>query len=181
MNDLTGMSERPNAKSDGKFHPRELKALEKALRRIVRAHDLHSKALAKSTGLTAAQLIILRGIAELGEVTSTAISAYADISLATVVTVLDNLEERGIIQRYRSGQDRRVVHTRLTELGAEMVAKAPPPFGQSFASRFGALDERRRHEIVASLSAFADLLTPVIVQGPALPNARTPKATRPRG
>jgi len=175
------MPERANAKPDGKFHPRELKALEKALRRIVRAHDLHSKALAKSTGLTAAQLIILRGIAELGEVTSTAISAYADISLATVVTVLDNLEERGIIQRYRSGQDRRVVHTRLTDLGVEMVAKAPPPFGQNFASRFAAIEETRRREIVASLSAFADLLTPVIVPESVLPDARAPKATRPRG
>lgn len=81
--------------------------------------------------MTAAQLIILRGIAELGEVTSTAISAYADISLATVVMVLDNLEERGIIQRYRSGQDRRVVHTRLTELGAEMVARRRRPSGRT--------------------------------------------------
>lgn len=180
MNDLAGMPDRANATSNGKFHLRELKALEKALRRIVRAHDLHSKALAKSTGLTAAQLIILRGIAELGEVTSTAISAYADISLATVVTVLDNLEERGIIQRYRSGQDRRVVHTRLTALGAEMVAKAPPPFGQNFASRFAAMDEARRREIVVSLSAFADLLTPVYAPGPSMPEENMSKVTKPR-
>ena len=175
------MPDRANARTAKRFRKDDLKALEKALRRIVRAHDLHSKALSKSTGLTAAQLIILRGIAELGEVTSTALSAYADISLATVVTVLDNLEERGIIQRYRSGQDRRVVHTRLTDLGAAMVAKAPPPLGESFANRFGSLDEARRREIVASLSAFADLLTPAIVP-PALPPVPNPDIPRrPRG
>lgn len=163
------MPDRANATATKRFRKDELKALEKALRRIVRAHDLHSKALAKATGLTAAQLIILRGIAELGEVTSTALSAYADISLPTVVTVLDNLEERGIIQRYRSGLDRRVVHTRLTELGAAMVAKAPPPLGEIFADRFARLDETRRQDLVASLSVFADLLSPSIM----------PEATQP--
>jgi len=44
-----------------------------------------------------------KGIVELGEITSMALSTYADISAATVVTVQDNLEERGLIVRYRSG------------------------------------------------------------------------------
>lgn len=175
------MPDRANATIMGRFRKSELKALEKALRRIVRAHDLHSKALVKSTGLTAAQLIILRGIAELGEVTSTALSAYADISLPTVVTVLDNLEERGIIQRYRSGQDRRVVHTRLTEMGAQMVARAPLPLGQSFADRFSGLDEARRLELVGALSTFADLLSPAAMSEPGQPVAglgAAPKMSR---
>ena len=157
---MQGMTDRTNATRRERFRPNELKALEKALRRIVRAHDLQSKALVKATGLTAAQLVIIKGIAELGEVTSTALSAYADISPATVVTVLDNLEERGIIQRYRSGQDRRIVHTRLTELGADMLTRAPPPLGQAFAERFAALPAARRDAFVAALAEFADLLMP---------------------
>jgi DNA-binding MarR family transcriptional regulator len=115
----------PNPSNAGRrrrFRTEDLKALEKVVRRIVRAHDLNSKALIKSSGLTSAQLIIMKGIEELGEVTSTALSAYADISLATVVTVLDNLEERRLIQRYRSGRDRRIVHTRLTEAGCPQEA-----------------------------------------------------------
>jgi len=160
------MTDRMNATGRGKFRQDELKALEKALRRIVRAHDLQSKALVKATGLTAAQLVIIKGIAELGEVTSTALSAYADISPATVVTVLDNLEERAVIQRYRSGQDRRIVHTRLTELGAGMLASAPSPLGQAFSARLAALPEARRGELVAALSEFADMLMPSIAQAP---------------
>ena len=110
MNDVTEPmpSARPNARSKPKFPTDELRLVEKAVRRIVRAHDLQSRALAKACGLTAGQLAIMRGVAALGEVTSTALSAHADISTATVVTVLDNLEERGLIQRYRSGEDRRV-------------------------------------------------------------------------
>ncbi|TKT74194.1 MarR family transcriptional regulator [Aquamicrobium sp. LC103] len=136
-----------------------MKALEKSIRRIVRAHDLQSKALVKASGLTAAQLVLMKGISELGEVTSAALSAYADISPATVVTVLDNLEERGLIQRYRSGSDRRIVHTRLTERGAEMVRQAPEPLGAAFAARFFALEESERRTMVASLIRLADLMS----------------------
>lgn len=135
------------------------RALEKAIRRIVRAHDLQSKALAKASGLTAAQLVIMKGVFELGEVTSAALSAYADISAATIVTVLDNLEERGLIQRYRSGSDRRVVHTRLTERGLATLTAAPPPLGELFLQRFSQLGEEQRRLVVEAAVGLADLLS----------------------
>ncbi len=144
--------------ASSKFHVPELRALEKAVRRIVRANDLQSKALSKSCGLTAAQLVVLKGISELGEVTTTVLSAHADLSPATVVTVLDNLEERGIIERYRSMTDRRIVHTRLTASGAGLVAKAPEPLGDTVASRFAALREEQRAALLASADALASLL-----------------------
>lgn len=142
-----------------RFRNAEIKTLEKAIRRIVRAHDLQSKALAKASGLTAAQLVLMRGIAELGEVTSTALSNYADISAATVVTVLDNLEERDLIQRYRSDHDRRIVHTRLTDRGREMVAAAPPPLGQFFLDRLAAVDAGERQVVIAATVRLAALLS----------------------
>ncbi len=157
---------RPNAPTKDKFPADDLHLVEKAIRRIVRAHDLQSKALTKACGLTSAQLVLMRGIAELGEVTSAALSAYADISAATVVTVLDNLEERGLIQRYRSGADRRVVHTRLTEAGRSTVAAAPPPLGRLFAERLATLDNAARRDVVAGIARFADMLAP---EGPAKP------------
>lgn len=148
-----------NARRKGKFRNPELRALEKAIRRIVRAHDLQSRALAKASGLTAGQLVVMKGIAELGEVTSSALSAYADISSATTVIVLDNLEERGLIQRYRSGSDRRIVHTRLTEEGAAALKRAPEPMGQTFASRFAALGDDERRSLAAAVVRLADLMS----------------------
>ena len=148
-----------------RFRNGEIKTLEKAIRRIVRAHDLQSKALVKASGLTSAQLVLMRGIAELGEVTSGALSAYADISAATVVTVLDNLEERGLIRRYRSEADRRVVHTRLTEAGLAMVAEAPPPLGQMFLERFARLDAEERHRTVEAAVRLANLLSREVPAG----------------
>jgi DNA-binding MarR family transcriptional regulator len=148
-----------NARSRKRFRDAEVGAVEKAIRRIVRAHDLLSRALVKASGLTAAQLAVMRGIAGLGEVTSAALSAYADISAATVVTVLDNLEERDLINRYRSGSDRRVVHTRLTERGLAALASAPSPLGDAFLQRFARLDAGERRRVVEAATRLADLLS----------------------
>lgn len=132
--------------------------LEKAIRRIVRANDMQSRAMVKLCGLTSAQLVVCRGIAELGEVTTTALSAYADLSAATVVTILDNLEERGIIERYRSQADRRIVHTRLTETGRSLVARAPKPLGDVALARLKALDAGARRALIESTVGLANLL-----------------------
>lgn len=141
------------------LHDSDVRAIEKAIRRIVRAHDLQSRALFRTCGLTAAQLAVMRGIEELGEVTSAALSAHAEISAATVVTVLDNLEQRGLIHRYRSGSDRRIVHTRLTERGEAMLAAAPPPLGEFFLRRFAERDAKQRARIVAAATELAGLLS----------------------
>lgn len=148
-----------NAQVPTRFQQDELRTLEKAIRRILRASDLQSKALIKAIGLTAPQLVILKGIAVLGEVTTTALSAHADLSPATVITILDKLEERSIIQRYRSAQDRRIVHTRLTEKGMALLANAPEPLGEAFAARFASLEPGRRRALMDALATIADLLT----------------------
>ena len=147
-----------NARRKGRFRNAELRAVEKAIRRIVRAHDLRSRALVKASGLTAGQLAVMKGIAELGEVTSSALSVYADISSATTVIVLDNLEERGLIQRYRSASDRRIVHARLTEKGAAALKLAPEPMGHTFVGRFSALGEDERQSLAAAIVRLADLM-----------------------
>lgn len=137
----------------------EIRTLEKAIRRIVRAHDLQSRALVKASGLTAAQLVIMKGVAELGEVTSTALSEYADISAATVVTVLDNLEARGLVERYRSGRDRRIVHARLTQRGIVSLTNAPAALGNDFTDRLSRLSADERRLAVEAASQLADLLS----------------------
>ena len=139
--------------------PEETRSLLKSIRRIVRANDLQSRALAKSTGLTGPQLVILMAVAELGEVTTRALAENADLSPATVVTVLDNLEQREIVERYRSRTDRRIVYTRLTPAGVALVSHAPRVFGSDFARRFSNLPAKRRQEIIASMNALALLMS----------------------
>ncbi len=149
----------PANDKDGQRLQTEARMVEKAVRRIVRAHDLQSRSLARRCGLTAAQLVVMKGIVELGEVTSVALSVYADISPATVVTILDNLEERELIQRYRSGTDRRIVHTRLTAEGARLVAEAPEPMGDIFLENFSRLPLQEREDLAQAIVRLAELMS----------------------
>lgn len=137
----------------------ETRTLLKSIRRIVRANDLQSRALAKSTGLTGPQLVILMAVAELGKVTTKALAEHADLSPATVVTVLENLEQREIVERYRSEADRRIVYTRLTPKGLALVSHAPRVFGDDFARRFAGLPAKRRLELVESIAELAQLMS----------------------
>ncbi len=137
----------------------ETRRLLKSIRRIVRANDLQSRVLAKSIGLTGPQLVILMAVAELGKVTTRALAESADLSPATVVTVLDNLEHREIVERYRSDIDRRIVYTRLTPKGLALVSHAPRVFGGDFAHRFANLPEQRRRELIEGIEALARLMS----------------------
>jgi DNA-binding MarR family transcriptional regulator len=161
------MAAKTSTRSAGAVSPDETRNLLKSIRRIVRANDLQSRALARSIGLTGPQLVIMMAVAELGEVTTRALADHADLSPATVVTVLDNLEHRQIVQRYRSDVDRRIVYTRLTPKGQELISHPPGVFGSEFARRFAALPPERRREMLASLSELADLMG-------ALPAGRAP-------
>src|SRR3546814_18184287 len=79
--------------------------------------DLHSKQLAREVGLTTPQVVLLQAVRDLGEVTTGQLSRRVSLSQGTVTTILDRLESRGLVERYRSAADRRVVHSRHTQLG----------------------------------------------------------------
>lgn len=149
----------PNSPAPTLVPPGEMMQLLKSIRRIVRASDLGSRSLQKSSGLTAPQLAVLTAIATLGEISTTRIAEDVDLSPATVVTVLDNLERHGLVTRHRSSDDRRIVHTRLTAAATALLAQVHGPFGKTFAARFAALDAQRRQAMVHHLAALADLMT----------------------
>lgn len=132
--------------------------LMRAIRRIIHSIDKHSKQVARGSGLTLPQIVVLDAIRRLGDVTSSAISAQANLTPATVTTILDNLEERGLVSRRRSETDRRVVHARLTARGARTLDAVPRPLHGALLSRFAALPAARRRALTQALNDVADLL-----------------------
>lgn len=130
----------------------------KSIRRIVRAIDLRSREVSRTTGLTIPQVVVLRGVHDLGQVTTKALSKHADLSSATVVTILDKLEEKRLIERYRSEEDRRVVHTRLTDRGKEAIANFPGLLHEEFQARFSARDQETRDNLIVAISEIAEMM-----------------------
>jgi DNA-binding MarR family transcriptional regulator len=130
----------------------------RSIRRIIRAVDIHSKRVGRSVGLTVPQIVVLGGIRDLGEVTSSTLSAHVHLSPATVTTILDNLESRGLVERVRSVVDRRVVHPRLTDSGRRVLAEAPPLLQSAFMAAFAELPEGERAHIVSAFSRVAEMM-----------------------
>lgn len=135
------------------------------MRRIARAVELHSRRLDRELDLTLPQHVVLSCVRDLGEVTSRAVSEQADVSPATVVGILDKLEAKGLIERYRSTRDRRIVHTRITVKGEAALQRAPAPLGTRFESEFLGLDAETRSQTVAAFERVARLAeTPELME-----------------
>src|SRR3546814_8537116 len=62
-----------------------------ALRRIIRATDLHSKQLSREVGLTTPQVVVLQAVRDRGEVTNGQLSRSDSLSQGTVHTILERL------------------------------------------------------------------------------------------
>ncbi|MCC5987352.1 MAG: winged helix-turn-helix transcriptional regulator [Pararhodobacter sp.] len=132
-------------------------SLVKQIRRLVRALDMQSRRIDRQVGLTMPQLIVLGALGRLGEVTSRALAAEVDLSPPTVAGILDKLEAKGLIRRYRSERDRRIVHARLTEAGRLALARAPDPLGAQLGGGFRALPEPQRRAILQGLALLGEL------------------------
>ena len=129
-----------------------------ALRRVIRATDLHSRHLAKTTGLTAPQILLLQTIRQRGEVTIGELATDISLSQATVTTILDRLEKRGLVYRKRSDTDKRNVHAHLTPQAMEVLISAHIPLQEQFKRQFDDLQEWEQTMIISSLQRIAKMM-----------------------
>ena len=143
------------------------------IRRIIRAIDVHSRALMKSHGLTGPQLALLNELARSGALMTGEIARRGYISQATVTTILDRLEKRGLVQRVRKPPDKRKVMVSLTDAGRRTLDQQPRLLQDDFVDRFEDLDAARQREIVAVLDQVAVMMdagelesAPYLVTGP---------------
>ncbi|MEM1380731.1 MAG: MarR family transcriptional regulator [Pseudomonadota bacterium] len=129
-----------------------------ALRRITRAIDIQSKRLAKVSGLTAPQLLVMQAIRKQGQAKPSSIAQDVLLSQATVTTIIDRLETSELVSRERSTADRRVVFISLTETGRERLLKAPELLQAGFIRELDKLEDWERSLIVASLQRVAAMM-----------------------
>lgn len=129
-----------------------------AVRRVIRATDLQSKHLVKKTGLTTPQLLILQAIHKEPQLAIGQLSKQISLSQATVTTIIDRLENRNLIQRIRSSEDRRKVYIHITPNGINILEKAPPAIQEQFIQEFSRLKEWEQHMILASLQRVAEMM-----------------------
>lgn len=129
-----------------------------ALRRVIRATDIYSKQLAKTTGLTAPQMLLLQTISKADEMTIGELAKEMNLSQATVTTIMDRLEKRQLVFRQRSTIDKRKVHAHLTPDATKILQQAPIPLQENFSTHFNALEEWEQTMIISSLQRVAKMM-----------------------
>ncbi|MGR6746572.1 MarR family winged helix-turn-helix transcriptional regulator [Aeromonas veronii] len=129
-----------------------------ALRQIIRAIDMHSRRLIKEAGLTSPQLLLLKGIDELGQISMRQLADHTNMSQATATTIMDRLERRQLVQRVRSNTDKRKVHATLTDAGRALLAQAPTPLQERFIQRFQALEAWEQTLLLSSLQRISSMM-----------------------
>lgn len=128
-----------------------------ALRRVIRAVDLHSRTLVESHGLTGPQALMLKALQN-GSLTAGELASRVNLSQATVTDILNRLEQRGRITRIRDTQDRRRVLVQMTETGFAVLEKSPPLLQEQFVQRFNQLQDWEQSQLLSSLQRIAGMM-----------------------
>ena len=130
----------------------------RALRRITRSIALHSRQLSAGSNITAPQLVCLRTVIEKGPLTATAISREMHVSPSTVVGILDPLEDKQLVNRERSREDRRIVFVSATDAGRTLAQQTPSPLQQKLSEALQQLPESEQLQITTALERVVALL-----------------------
>lgn len=129
-----------------------------ALRKVIRAIDLHSKHLSKTSGLTSPQLLIMLEIDKDSGMNSSQVAKNVNLSAATVTNILDRLENKSLVSRVRNTQDKRKVSLYLTEDGKALLLKAPQALQEHFIETFSNLAEWEQSQLLSSMQRLAEMM-----------------------
>ena len=129
-----------------------------AIRRIIRAIDLHSRQLLESHRLTGPQIATMRAVQKLDGPTTSALARAVHLSQPTVSGILNRLERSGLVRRERSTGDRRSVVVRLSEAGERVLDEAPSLLQERFREKLGRLEDWEHHWMLAALERIASMM-----------------------
>jgi DNA-binding MarR family transcriptional regulator len=129
-----------------------------ALRRVMRAVDIHSRRLVQSHGLTGPQAIVLKELVRAGSLSSGELAKRVSLGHGTVTEIVKRLESRRLLKREQSAADRRRVNVSPTPAGREWIAGSPPLLQETFSQRFAALKDWEQNLLLSSVQRVAELM-----------------------
>lgn len=144
-----------------------------AIRRMIRAIDLHSRMLLQRHGLTGPQLVVLKTLFESGEVAIGELARCVHVSQATVTGVIERLVKRELVARRRCDLDKRRMLVRTTPKAEELLQTAPSLLQDQFVREFGKLHDWEKSLILSSVQRIVAMMEaesldvmPILAIGP---------------
>jgi len=132
-----------------------------ALRRIVRALDVHSRKLYRECNITSPQLLCLHSLEKQRDQTLSRMAVELNLSVSTMNGIVDRLEARGLVLRSRSEKDHRKVHLSITAEGTLLLSSVPELMRDSYSRAFGSLSVGEQELLTGLLVKLADRFDPV--------------------
>jgi MarR family 2-MHQ and catechol resistance regulon transcriptional repressor len=96
-----------------------------------------------STGLSLGEVRILHSLHESGPVHITKLTGELLVTAGAITSLVDGLEAKGLVERGRRKEDRRVVTIGITSKGEATIKKAIALHKQYIARKFKALSSRQ--------------------------------------
>ncbi|WP_136678752.1 MarR family transcriptional regulator [Neptunomonas sp. XY-337] len=128
------------------------------LRQIFRSADMQEKEISRSTGLTLPQLMTMQALRHNAPITTGELAKEVSITQATVTSILDRLEKKGLVTRERGLEDKRKVWINLSTEGWELMKGAPTTQQDMFTRRFDDLQSWEQSMVIAALERVAFML-----------------------
>jgi DNA-binding MarR family transcriptional regulator len=128
------------------------------IRALVGALARSARSVERRTGVTTAQLFVLRQLAErdglsLGEIAERTLTRQSTVSI-----VVARLAKRGLLRRERAAEDRRRLRLSLTAAGRRVLARAPEPTTGRLLSALDALTGQQLMALSSGLDALIAVL-----------------------
>ena len=129
-----------------------------ALRRVVRYLRLADRAAEAACNLSAAQLFVLRAVAEMPGMSLAELARTTVTDQSSVSTVVARLVQRRLVQRRPSARDRRRAELRVTAAGERVLRTAPRVPQREMIAAIRAMSAVRRGELVRALEGLVSLI-----------------------
>jgi DNA-binding MarR family transcriptional regulator len=134
-----------------KHPPAACAAALEEIRRLVAVLSQSARAVEQHSGVTNAQLFLLRTLAAGPSLTINALAERAFTGQNTISAVVSRLEGKGLVRRARSATDGRVVTVLLTAAGRRLLARAPVAPTERLLDVLCALDAAQLRTVTRAL------------------------------
>ena len=129
-----------------------------SIRKLMQAGEFYTKELNKKYQVSAPQLNCLLSLYENGPLPPSQIAKHIMVKSSTVTGIVDRLEQKGLVKRFRNSPDRRIITIELTDSGKNLAKNAPPPIQQKIIDGLKKLSKDKLDQINLSLTKLTDML-----------------------
>ena len=122
--------------------------LEAVMAELVKKYQFRDRNETVAYGLSVSQAYALRALHERGPLAMGELASELRLSVSTLTRVVDQLVRKGLVDREREGEDRRICRARLTDRGAHLWGRIQDELVESDCEVLRGISAREREVVI---------------------------------